>query len=383
MIPLKSEEDKRSAYLREGDSHRVWRPKKAPQLANLVGDLLKKEKSRPSFEFGMVATTPVRPKFSALTPTAGPSRVDLKSRQKTVFSRVLATQELLRETTDELLKEEEDEQPKPHLSLLEASKKITANIKKQRSTDQDSKGSDFSSVVRTCLGKMRSGDMSVDDTGFGNAGIRRRPSRRASKKGHPGAIPLKKWKHLARQETLAQMKNPVYDRTTSEYPRNAAEETVPSHKSLGRSSSAGVSSTDNGESFGITFVDPSSSKTNPTVSSPMNVTVVNTEDVTPPPVPLMKQDSRAMMKPSKMAQLKGAVGRRSSSGLARQNPIDVEASLTSSITPLISNRDSDSPEMDMSSSKEEKLLLSNPPQKKLGRNSSSGSLGDNATSTML
>lgn len=375
MIPLKSEEDKRSAYLREGDSHRVWRPKKAPQLANLVGDLLKKEKSKQSFELDPVATTP-GPKHPALTPTAGPPRVDLKSRQKTVFNRVLATQELLRETTDELLKEE-DEQPKQHLSLLEASKKITANIKKQRSTDQEAKENDFSSVVRMCLTKMRSGDMQVDDeateTKGLNNGVRRRQSRRGSKQIVTGAVPLKKWKNLARQETRAQMKNPVFDRAISEYPVNKKFD---DHQDRERSSSIGVTSTGNEKSFGISFAEPtSSSAINPTVAP---------EDVTPPPVSLMKQDSRLLMKPSKMAQLKGAVGRKGSSGLPRQNPIDVEASLTSSITPLIQERsDSDSPELNTSSSKEKNVLLSDPSRKKLGRKSSSGSLTANTTGTML
>ena len=62
--------------------------------------------------------------------TTGESRGNLEARKKTVFNRLVATKELIRETTHELLKEEGDDQPKPqsHLSLLEASKKIPANI---------------------------------------------------------------------------------------------------------------------------------------------------------------------------------------------------------------------------------------------------------------
>ncbi len=388
MIPLKSEDNEKSAYLREGDSHRVWRPKKAPQLADLVSDLLKKEKTKQSSEPSVSATTPVGPRFLALTPTAA-SRSNLKARQKTVFNRVLATQVLLRETTDELLKEDEDQQLKPHISLLEASKKITANIKKQRSADEDARGDEFSSVVRSCLNKMRSGDGSMDAStpndnlgakGFSN-GVRRRGSKK-------GAVPLKKWKHLARKETQAQIgKNPVYDRTISEYPLRAMPETtVTSHKALGRSTSAGTVPADE-SSFGITLVEPGSSSAHPTADSTINITITNPGDTTPPAHQLlMKKDSHGVIKPSKMAQLKGAVGRRGSAGLSRQTPIDLEASLTSSITPLIQNRDSDSPEgveMGVASGTGKRLLLNDPPQKILGRSPSPDSLGKNVTSTML
>ena len=384
-IPLKDEDNQKSAYLREGDSHRVWRPKKAPQLANLVSDLLKKEKTKQSNEPSVSATTPVAPRFPVLSPTAA-SRSDLKSRQKTVFNRVLATQVLLRETTDELLKEDEDQQPKPHLTLLEASKKISANIKKQRSADEDARGDEFSSVVRNCLIKMRSGDQSIDvstpnDNSGASNGVRRRNSRRDPKKG---AVPLKKWKHLARKETQAQFgKIPVYDRAISEYPLRAMpEKTVTSHTSLGRSTSAGIVPADDGSSFGITLVEPESSSAHPTT---VNITISNPGDTTPPAHQLlMKKDSHGVIKPSKMAQLKGAMGRRESSGLLRQTPIDLEASLTSSITPLIQNGDSDSPE-GVASRGRERLLLNDPPQKILGRSPSSDSLGKNVTrlSTML
>ena len=339
LIPIKSDEEVKSAYLREGDSHKVWRPKKAPQLANLVSDLVKKERAKQKNE-PSVATTPSGQRPS-LTPT-GVSKGNLKARQKTVFNRLVATQELLRETTDELLKEEGDDQPKPqsHLSLLEASKKISANIKKQRSAEKEGK-EDFSSVVRKCLEKVRSEDSSSDahtptsdPSPTSKSAMSALRNRRVSRRGSRiGLVPLKKWKNVAREETKGWVgKNPTYDRTISEYPLHRVDEVpepIPEHRSLGRSTSAGVTSSD-GSNFGVTFVDPKSSANGHHPSSPMNVTISDSSATTPPThQPLVKKDSHGVMKKSPMAQLKGAAGRRGSAGLPRQEPIDVEASLAS------------------------------------------------------
>ena len=79
----------------------------------------------------------------------------MHSRQKTLFNRVIATQAILIEHTDELLNDEKpEEEPKPrHLSLLEASKKVTASLKRQKS-DEESKN--FSDIVSQYLNKSKS-----------------------------------------------------------------------------------------------------------------------------------------------------------------------------------------------------------------------------------
>ena len=151
IIPLKSDEEVNSAYLREGDSNKVWRPKKAPQWAEIVSDLLKKDEVKQTNE-PSVATTRSEPGLS-LTPT-GTSRGNLKARQMTVLNRLLATQELLRETTEELLKDEKEDEPKPrtHPSFYEVAKKIIANIKQQHS---ERRGDDFATVVLKYMENVR------------------------------------------------------------------------------------------------------------------------------------------------------------------------------------------------------------------------------------
>ena len=140
-------------FLREGETHRVWRPKKRPELANLVEQLQRTENKtgEPGLSLGLqpppiTAQPPKPPSSSSLTlPVRTPS---LRSRQKTLFNHVTATQAVLKESTDELINTEEEEQGaepvsakkkgRGHISLLDASRKVTTNSKKQKLQDEAS-----------------------------------------------------------------------------------------------------------------------------------------------------------------------------------------------------------------------------------------------------
>lgn len=192
-----------SIYLREGESHQVWRPKK--QLSDVVEKLnkeLKQEERQPSPDKAK--------KPPAQTPTAGKS--SLRSRQKTVFNRALATQAVLKETTDELLNEADEEGSeanKPKLSLREASKRITANLKKQESHTGTTGGGNISNVVSQYLAKLRAeGGTELLSSGGSDTAtsplvpqpVRRRQGTRrvAFTTGTPGAVELKQWKKIVR-----------------------------------------------------------------------------------------------------------------------------------------------------------------------------------------
>ena len=390
-IPLKPRSPKLelSAYLREGDSHRVWRPKKAPQLADLVSDLIKREKA------GTEPVTPVATKAPKATtpgqrpPTLSPSvasKGNLRSRQRTLFTRVLATQAVLKETTDELLNEEEEQEEgataKPHLSLFEASKKITDNIKKQRSEEGQQKGDEFSSVVSKYLTTLKSNSVetqpSPSETQPSEGFKGQRKTRRGSKR-NAGVIPLAKWKNLAREHKKhgGWVQNRGTQRSATEYPFAnlplIEEAGTPSsrmkHKPLDRSVSdpetvmTEEQRRSNGSTFGITLVD---SQPSPTAKgSDLKIQLPGDVDEpgvgpTSPPIhqPIMKQDSHGIIKKSKLAQLKGkGAGVRRSTGLNRQGPVDFEVSLTSK------QGDTASPnERSRSASPGEKLLLDNPPK---------------------
>lgn len=140
----------RTPFLSEGETHMVWRPKKRPQLANLV-DMLQhnqREVAEPAKPATKQPTT-LKEHNSLVSPPVSRTP-SLRSRQKTLFNRVIATQAVLKEHTDELLEQEEQEESKPrHLTLLEASKKVTASLKKQKSSEEGSKN--FSDIVSQYL----------------------------------------------------------------------------------------------------------------------------------------------------------------------------------------------------------------------------------------
>lgn len=197
-------------FLSEGERHMVWRPKKRPQLASLV-ELLKHtetgQEDQPAKPDKPVETSPVKsrvggPWGALLTPTRTPS---LRSRQKTLFNRVIATQAVLKETTDELLNKDkpiEEVMKKPrHITLLDASKKVTANLKKQKSTEDDSKN--FSDIVSKYLAKTKADGVSVEggvaagaSGGWGTV----RNKKPLLRKETRGAISLQTLRELVREE---------------------------------------------------------------------------------------------------------------------------------------------------------------------------------------
>ena len=219
----------RTPFLREGETHFVWRPKKRPQLSDLVAMLKNKDeeeerlkaaerKAKEAFE-EEVTPVPRTPKptkvgSSFVLPRSG----SLRTRQQALFKRVIATQAVLKESTDELLKDEEEpETPnKPkHMSLLEASRKVTANIKKQKKTVEGTR--DFSDIVSEYLAKTKSEEKSPDPKSGGAAeeggakgsgykgrmsmGPPRKPimlQRRETK----GAIPISTFREIVREGKL-------------------------------------------------------------------------------------------------------------------------------------------------------------------------------------
>ena len=210
---------KPTPFLSEGERHMVWRPKKRPELAKLV-ELLKetRQEDAPEKPEKPVEKSPVKPPTGGpwgalLTPSRTPS---LRSRQKTLFNRVIATQAVLKETTDELLNEDkplEEVTKKPrHITLLDASKKVTASLKKQKSTEENSKN--FSDIVSKYLAKSRAESASSEEgsapasaTGLGPTGVSggwgtvRGASRKPlQRKETRGAISLQTLRELVREE---------------------------------------------------------------------------------------------------------------------------------------------------------------------------------------
>lgn len=214
----------RTPFLREGETHFVWRPKKRPQLANLVEMLKKQDEEGPS----PAKTTPKEedpvkvprtPRPASKIGTSGglttPKPSSLRSRQQTLFNRVIATQAVLKETTDELLNDDALESPpnKPkHISLLNASKKVTANIKKQKLANDGKR--DFSDIVSHFLTKSRSEEESKDsESSEGGAGLGKGwslartsvvPQRnlQIKRRDTRGAIPITTLREIVREEKL-------------------------------------------------------------------------------------------------------------------------------------------------------------------------------------
>lgn len=213
----------RTPFLREGEMHKVWRPKKRPQLADLV-EILQRQDSEPvssgtrppsvalpediptatpplSLNVNNTTSTKAPPTTTTttrlVTPTTSknlkvhsptsPRTGSLRTRQKTLFNRVMATQAVLKETQDELLSDEKPETAKPHISLLEASKKVTANLRKQKSNEESK---NFSDIVSQYLAKPKPEESSGAETNLESSG-----------KGWSAAAGLMKAHALKRKET--------------------------------------------------------------------------------------------------------------------------------------------------------------------------------------
>lgn len=263
-------------YLHEGQMHQVWRPKKNPQLANLVTNMMKAKKQE--------SRSPL---------LATPSKADLRSRQKTLFNRVQATQAVLKETTDEILYEEDEDEDdedvrakrKSRLTLHAATKKISANLLRQKSAEKERQS--ISDVVSQYLAKARAEPATVQDeiqaSPGGNFSTQKTVRRPAET---PGAIPLKKWREIVRE-----------NKDLGKHADSLANSTSPQVKK-------------NLRSPGVSFVQ--TVPVSPAASTP---------DSQPIHQPIAKKDSRGILKKSKMAELKenAATARRQS--YQRQDPL--------------------------------------------------------------
>ncbi len=297
-----------SIYLREGESHQVWRPKK--QLSDDVQKLNKELNQERQPTPDKATRQPLQ------TPTA--SKSSLRSRQKTVFNRALATQAVLKETTDELLNEadeEGDEVNKPKISLKEASKRITANLKKQES--QAGVGSNnISSVVSQYLAKLRAeGGTDLLSSGGSDAATsplvpqptkRRQGTRRVAFIDDPGAVELKQWKRLVRnaktQSTQIGTKRERLDsgRAQTQYPLHIPG-TPQEDQTLTSSGHRKVHKTTSDSSIAkrVGFSDHSpQSSPSPRAKSPGGSRIEFAHQ------PLAKRDSNEVRKQSKMAEIK-------------------------------------------------------------------------------
>lgn len=204
----------KTPFLSEGETHMVWRPKKRPQLANLVEMLQQNETADPAkpAQAANPATTPAEPNKLLSPPIS--RTPSLRSRQKTLFNRVIATQAVLKEHTDELLYEEAEEQESipRHMTLLEASKKVTASLKKQKSTEGESKN--FSDIVSQYLSKAKApsaegeGEKAEPVASVRNSGDGSKWGRVLTKKpalvkrDTRGAISIQTLRELVREEKL-------------------------------------------------------------------------------------------------------------------------------------------------------------------------------------
>ena len=305
-----------SIYLREGESHQVWRPKK--QLSEKVEKLnkeLKEEERQPS---------PDKAKKPPLqTPTAGKS--SLRSRQKTVFKRALATQAVLKETTDELLNdadEEGSEDTKPKLSLREASKRISANLKKQESQVGVGGGANISNVVSQYLAKLRAeGGTELLSSGGSTSDAatsplvpqptrRRQGTRRVAFIDTPGAVELKQWKKIVRnaktQSTQIGKQNEA-GRSQTQYPLHNIPEAPQEDQTLTSSGHRKIHKTTSDSSIakqrvGFSDRSPQPSPSPRATKSPGVIEFAHQ--------PLAKRDSNEVHKQSKMAEMKAALKNR-------------------------------------------------------------------------
>ena len=142
----------RSLFLKEGDGHIVWQPNNpTPQLYNVVADLMKKKKHAE--------------KAAELEP---PEEKSLSGRQRTLAHHIQATRAVLKEQNEELInKDVQPSEHKKHISLRDASKHISENLKKQKSvsttppehrfpvySDQQSQEYDESNGVETATSHL-------------------------------------------------------------------------------------------------------------------------------------------------------------------------------------------------------------------------------------
>ena len=209
---------RKSLFLREGDGHKVWKPKrKRPQLYDVVKDVMNQR---------TLSETSEEPE-----PEPKPVPVEKKSlrqRQQRLVKRVHVTQLVFKEQNEALINEDiEPSQHKKHLSLRDASKRITENLRRQKSNN----GLHLTDVVSLYIEQQSSTEQeeNVDPPKPASAGpipspVKPRHPKAGKKAETPGVVPLNKWRqicrqqnHLGRAKTAFNLRNvPVYEEKNEE-----------------------------------------------------------------------------------------------------------------------------------------------------------------------
>lgn len=190
-----------SASTSNPSGRQVWRPKQQPRLADLVASLSSQKKQGQTR-----GTNP------PLSPTA--SKISLQSRQQMLHSRI---QDRVHTTKaffeDEILEKERKIASKPLSMFKDASKRVLADVKRNRKHSQGS-STDLADVVSLYLAKMRAeGNSTKSPQATKEISTARRGSQMelrkrlsaqsaaASKEGEdkPGTIPLERWCKIVRE----------------------------------------------------------------------------------------------------------------------------------------------------------------------------------------
>ena len=253
---------RKSLFLREGDGHRVWKPKrKRPQLYDVVKDVVMRQRTL-SENSEEPEPEPEKP-----VPVAKKS---LRQRQRTLFNRVHVTQQVFKEQNEALINEDtQPSQHKKHLSLRDASKRISENLKRQKSD-----GLHFTDIVSQYIEQQSSTEQEEngDAPKPASAGpipspVKPRHPKAGKNAETPGVVPLNKWRQICRQqnhlgraktafnlrnipvfkeseETRKEKQHPPADRTRSE-PKKARNQ-----RSGAAVHESGSSQTDRGDGSG-------------------------------------------------------------------------------------------------------------------------------------
>ena len=187
----------------KGENRQVWRPKRQPRLADLVASLSSQKKQRQTR-----CTSP------PLSPAS--SKISLQSRQQMLQSRVqdrVHTTKMFFE--DEILGKERDIASKPLSMFKEASKRVLADVHKNRMQTQGSM--DLADVVSLYLAKMRAEHENDSKSQAKNGVSTRRGSHMELRKrlsvqsaashgregeDKPATIPLDRWCKIVRENKV-------------------------------------------------------------------------------------------------------------------------------------------------------------------------------------
>lgn len=184
----------------EDPYYKVWMPKEQPKLADLVTALRKKAEEQQD-----------------ATSVPSTSKLSFRSRQQVVYDRAQATQAILKETTNNILKENSEretdsgQEKPPKITFKEASKLITDTIQKLQMQKKDH--SDFSDIVHQYLAKVKAERSSLEtasertsSSGVGTTveplNIRKRTIQPKfnTEGGTLGAISIEKWRQFVQKK---------------------------------------------------------------------------------------------------------------------------------------------------------------------------------------